>query len=170
MKNFRPNDNFVFYLYWICERQQIFWKRLRGEKYPWTEDEILRDNKFTNVYKILDRASQFEISNVIYNERGLVNDYDTEDIFFRILLYKHFNSPATWQVLEDQFGDITLDCGIDNITTYLREYCLQHKDFTPYSNAYMLTAAFLAGNNGKYVYLNRKGRDSFLVLAFISFY
>lgn len=155
--NFKPNDNFFWYLYFMNERMSIFWKRQNGEPWPWTEDEILKNHKFTNVYKILDRASQFEISNVIYNERGLNNDYDTEDIFYRILIYKHFNSPCTWDVLTKQFGDITLDIPFEEITNFLKSYTKEHPEFTPYSNAYMLTAAFLSGEKGKYVHLKGNG-------------
>ena len=30
-----PNDNFAWYLYWICERMNIFWRKYKGEPAPW---------------------------------------------------------------------------------------------------------------------------------------
>lgn len=147
--NFKPNENFIFYLYWICERQSIFWKRLKNEEYPWTDDVILRDNKFTNVYRIQDRESQFLISNVIYNERGINNDYDSEDIFWRILLFRHFNKTETWKLLEDKFGDITLDVKFDDIIKFLDE----NKDV--YNKAYMLTSSFTRKSYSEYAGMNK---------------
>jgi hypothetical protein len=80
MNNLKPNDNFVWYLYWISERMNIFWKRLHGEQQPWTDDDVFQDNKFTNVYRILDRESQFLLKSVISG------DYSPEDLIFRIIL------------------------------------------------------------------------------------
>jgi len=139
--NFKPNDNFFWYLYWICERQSIFWKRLNGESWPFTNDDILQNNKFCNTYRVLDRSSQFLISNVIYNQKGLDNEYNTEDIFWRILLYKHFNLPETWLILEREFGDITLDIKFKDISNFLTSEI--NKGRILYSNAYMLTASFM---------------------------
>lgn len=164
MKNFKPNDNFVYYLYWICERMNIFWRKKEGEPSPYTNDPILNEYKFTNVYKSLDRATQYEYSNVIYNGKK----YSNKDMFFRILVYKHFNNPATWDLLEERFGDITYEIGFDNISDFLLEYIKSNPDFKLYSNAYMLTAAFLVGTKGKYVYLKNKGLKKYQ-LYFIIF-
>lgn len=154
MKNFSPNDNFIWYLYWICERQDIFWRRYNGEQAPYSEDEIFNQYKFTNVYKSLDRSTQFEFKNVIYNG----NKYSKEDMFYRILVYKHFNLPDTWKLLVENLGDITIkNTSFEDISFVINEYQKIDPDFKPYSNAYMLTAAFLAGQKGKYVHLKGNG-------------
>lgn len=142
MKNFKPNQNFVFYLYWICERMDIFWKRQRGEKPPYTTNEILSTYKFTNVYRSLDRVSQYLLKNVIYNGK----QYDDLTMFWRILLFKHFNSNETWELLIGEFGDITLDVGFAEIEDFL----LKQKQ-TIYSNAYIVTCHFY--QNEKYKHL-----------------
>lgn len=137
MKNFEANENLFYYFHWIKERMEIFWNRLDG-KPVLTEDPILKEFKFTNVYRCLDRVSQYLIRNVIYNERGLSNDYDTEDIFWRILLFKHFNKIETWEMLEGEFGDITLDIKFNDIIRFLDSK--QKEGAKIYSNAYLLTA------------------------------
>mgnify|MGYP006863357740 CR=1 FL=1 len=78
----------VYDTYWkfACERQNIFMRKLMGEKDNLTEDIILREYKFTNTYRASDRVSQYLIKNVIY-QRG----YTEEDTIFRILLFKIFN-------------------------------------------------------------------------------
>ena len=97
----------VYDLYWYfaCERQNIFWKKLNGEKAPWTDDEILQTYKFCNSYRVNDRVSQYLLKNVIYNGK----QYNDENTIFRILLFKLFNKESTWNLLLDKFGDVTLE-------------------------------------------------------------
>ena len=97
----------VYNLYWYFawERQNIFWKKLKGEKYPWTNDDILREYKFCNSYRVNDRVSQYLLKNVIYNGKK----YSKEDMLFRIILFKLFNKESTWELLINNFKDITLD-------------------------------------------------------------
>ena len=41
-------------------------RKLKGDKFPLTDDLILREYKFTNSYRASDRVSQYLIKNVIY--------------------------------------------------------------------------------------------------------
>ncbi len=96
----------VYDLYWYfaCERQNIFWKKLNNEPAPWTNDPILQTYKFCNSYRVNDRVSQYLLKNVIYT----VNKYSAEDMLFRILIFKLFNKESTWELLLNNFSDITL--------------------------------------------------------------
>ena len=96
----------VYDLYWYfaCERQNIFWKKINGESAPWTNDKILQEYKFCNSYRVNDRVSQYLLKNVIYNGKK----YSNEDMLFRILLFKLFNKESTWELLLNNFEDITL--------------------------------------------------------------
>jgi hypothetical protein len=145
--NFKPNDNFWYYLYFISERMNIFWNRVEGKKPPYSKDAIFQEYKFTNVYRILDRSSQYLISNVIYNG----NEYSREDMFWRIMIYKHFNLPDTWEHITEMLGDVTAGTPLDLISEAVIEF--ENNGGKPYSNAYMMTAAFLAGSKGKYASL-----------------
>jgi hypothetical protein len=104
MSKLRPTE--VYDLYWrfAAERQAIFFRRLEGMSPPWTDDLILQQYKFTNVYRASDRVSQFLIRRVIYNDR-----YSTAptEIVFRILLFKLFNKASTWKLLEEQLGTLS---------------------------------------------------------------
>ena len=93
----------VFDTYWeyANERQNIFFKRIRGEQPPWTNNKILMNHRFTNVYRACDKVSQYLIKNVIYSFTG-----NEEDLLFRILLFKTFNKIETWKYLENQIGPI----------------------------------------------------------------
>jgi hypothetical protein len=97
----------VYDTYWrfAAERQAIFLRRLRGCAKPWTEDPILRDFKFCNVYRASDRVSQYLLRNVIYSEEAA--DLSADDSFLRIVLFRLFSKEATWEVLESTIGLIT---------------------------------------------------------------
>jgi hypothetical protein len=93
----------VFESYWryAVERQQIYLKRLKGARPPWTTDSTLRDHRFTNVFRAADRVSQFCVKNVIYQPvNGVVKRDGAEEVVFRILLFKLFNSIPAWTTLE----------------------------------------------------------------------
>lgn len=99
----QPACTVVFESYWrfAAERQRIFEKRLRGEGQPWTADRILRQYKFTNPFRAADRTSQYLIREVIYNPDASTHP---EEVVFRILLFKLFNSTPAWEVLKAKFG------------------------------------------------------------------
>lgn len=94
----------VYDAYWrfASERQRIFFARVEGKRWPWTDDPVLREYKFTNAYRASDRVSQYLIKEVIY--RG---DASPEEVFFRTLLFKTFNRIETWELLGREFGEIT---------------------------------------------------------------
>lgn len=95
----------VFDTYWrfAAERQNIFFRKLRGQPQPWTDDPILATFKFTNAYRASDRVSQYLIRHVIYRD-DLPSSL--EEVFFRIILFKLFNKIETWQLLEKNVGEI----------------------------------------------------------------
>ncbi len=98
----------VYESYWrfAAERQEIFFRRLAREPYPWTADPILGVYKFTNAYRASDRVSQFLLRRVIYRD-DLPSS--PREQFFRTMLFKLFNKIETWQLLEESFGAITLE-------------------------------------------------------------
>jgi hypothetical protein len=101
----KPTPTVVWPSYWhfAAERQEMFFKRLAGQNAPWTTDPILASYKFTNTYRASDRVSQYLIRNVIYGKDAPQN---TEDMVFRILLFKLFNKTETWELLTQKLGPI----------------------------------------------------------------
>jgi hypothetical protein len=69
----------------------VFWRRLRGDPGPWTNDPTLQSFYFTNCYRALDRTSQ----DLIACQEG----WDREKVVVLTLLYKWFNNPDTWKEL-----------------------------------------------------------------------
>ena len=58
----------VFDTYWqfAAKRQEVFFRRVKGGKPPWTNDPIIAGYRFTNAYRAADRVSQYLIRHVIY--------------------------------------------------------------------------------------------------------
>ena len=127
----------VYDLYWYfaCERQNIFWKKRNGESAPWTEDPILQEYKFCNSYRVNDRVSQYLLKNVIYNGKN----YSDEDMLFRILLFKLFNKESTWELLLNNFEDITLKTFNMNNYSKVLENAISN-DIKIYNDAYISCA------------------------------
>lgn len=91
----------VFDTYWrfAHARQQVYDARQSGTEGPWTDDPVLLGHRFTNCYRASDRVSQFLINDVIYT-----GDQATDEVAFRILLFKFFNRIETWNLLVDEVG------------------------------------------------------------------
>ncbi|KAF8512304.1 hypothetical protein BU17DRAFT_54107 [Hysterangium stoloniferum] len=87
---------------WMAERDSIQRKRQTGIPPPWSEDPILREHKFCNVFRTLDRGTQYILREVI--NKG---DQTHSEICFRVMLYKLFNRIATWELIEKKLGPTT---------------------------------------------------------------
>jgi len=53
---------------WIYKRHKIYRLKSKGKPWPWTQDLILQEYKFTNVYRKLDRTSQWMIRYIIESD------------------------------------------------------------------------------------------------------
>ena len=87
--------------YWrfAYKRQELFRARIDRSLPPWTDDPVLAQHRFTNVYRAADRVSQHLIRNVIY-----AGVQTTSEVFFRTLLFKLFNKIETWEELTRNFA------------------------------------------------------------------
>ena len=141
----KRQEIYDLYWYFAWERQNIFWKKLNGEEAPWTDDNILQQYKFCNSYRVNDRVSQYLLKNVIYNG----NIYEDEDMLFRIILFKLFNKEATWELLVNEFGDITLKgFNFERYSKVLSEATL--KGVKIYNDAYISCANKAFGYDRKH--------------------
>jgi hypothetical protein len=89
------------YWYFASERQRIFERRIAGERWPWTDDQILRDFKFCNVFRAADRVSQYLIRDVAYDSES----YSSEDRLFQIIAFRLFSKIETWQAVRRFLGE-----------------------------------------------------------------
>jgi hypothetical protein len=95
----------VYDTYWrfAVERLAIFYRRLTDPCGPLTDDPILRSYRFTNVYRVADRVSQYLIREVQYRRD---RSQAPSELFFRTILFKIFNKIETWEAIERQLGPL----------------------------------------------------------------
>ena len=84
----------------------MYFARLSRPNGLYTKDPIIARYKFTNAYRAADRVSQYLIRHVIYGDAPALT---SDDILFRILLFKMFNKIETWELLERELGPIRLN-------------------------------------------------------------
>jgi len=82
------------FLNWMAERHSIYLRRLKGEPKPWTKDKILRDFKFTNVFRELDKVT-------IWIRENWKEPYaDHPNLWFAMCVARQINHPETLKELE----------------------------------------------------------------------
>jgi hypothetical protein len=144
----------VFRTYWrfASERQLVFERRLGGETAPWTDDEILREYRFCNVFRASDRVSQALIG------VGYVrDDFSAEDLFLRVVLFRLFSRPETWELIEAETGLLTA-------TNFDEEQIGGALDRAFEEGHRLYTAAFILCANNAFGY-RRKHRNHLALVA-----
>ena len=100
-----PTPSPVFDTYWtfVSRRHEAYERRLVQPDGPWTDDPILAAHRFTNVFRAADRVSQRLIADVQGPDRSSALD----EVFYRTMLFKTFNSERTWDAVESRLGPIS---------------------------------------------------------------
>ena len=100
-KRSRPIPSEIYSVLWnfAFERHRIYLQRLAGEVYPWTDDPVLTEYKFTNAFRAADRVSQYLIE-LTYSDP----DTREDTLFLRTLLFKIFNKIDTWKRIVGNLG------------------------------------------------------------------
>lgn len=120
----------------------MYMRRLSDPVGPWTRDPILLKYRFTNVYRALDRVSQYLLREVIYNNES---DLDFRDILYRIILFKTFNKIETWEAIERRFGVITAkNPTLDDLDSFLS--VMMSRGAKIYSAAYIMPSPNFGGD------------------------
>lgn len=139
MQEIIPNEDILqYYFYFVQERMHMFWNKIEQPNSGlWTEDPILREYKFTNVYRATDRVSQYLLKNIIYCNEAPRNE---EDLLLRILIFKIFNKPDTWEYLQHELES---PISIETFNPYKTAVILSRRQATMpiFNNAYMMTGS-----------------------------
>lgn len=77
----------------MYERQMI-WKRrfIDRKERPWTSNKIFQESKFTNVYRELDRNSQWQIKNILLDK-----SLSLKNLIWKMMVFRFFNNPETFE-------------------------------------------------------------------------
>ena len=73
--------------------RQLIWKRrfIDNLDRPWTQNKIFQESKFTNVYRELDRNSQWQIKNILLDD-----SLSLKNLIWKLMVFRFFNNPETF--------------------------------------------------------------------------
>lgn len=150
----------VYDLYWkfAAERQQVFEARVEGRPWPWTDDPILQEYKFCNVFRAADRVSQYMIRDVAYR----VDDSTPEDRLFQIVAFRTFSNIGAWESVLEYLGRAPR---ISDLASGEFEASLNHtkeNHGTLYTGAFILCANNAYGRSIKHLNHVELFRDMFI--------
>ncbi len=131
----------VYDSYWefAAERLAIYYRRLACPQGPWTYNPVLRAYRFTNVFRAADRVSQYLIGEVQYGDQ---RSQDSEEVYFRTLLFKMFNRIDTWEYLEERLGPLSWEkTSLSDVDEVLSAMLLQGQKI--YSAAYIMPSPLM---------------------------
>lgn len=125
----------------VAERQRIWHARFVSRAPPpWTSDPILRDNRFTNVYRELDPGTQYAVQNIM--------EYAAPkpDRVFNVMIYRLIGRSETHRDLGFQY--------LNEFDASQMEDCLKAiraKGHPPFTAAYMVSGYRSMGSTDKVV-------------------
>jgi hypothetical protein len=150
----------VYELYWkfAYERQRVFNARAAGKPGPWTDDPIIQNYKFCNVFRAADRVSQYMIREVCYSETK-----DTvADRLFQIIAFRMFSNIDTWEAVKEILGHSPT---IDDLVSDAFEQALntvKDKNGKLYTGAFVLCATDAYGRRIKHLNHTELFKDMFI--------
>ncbi len=155
----------------MFERQEIWYKRfILKEPRPWTEDKFLHNNKFTNVYRELDRNSQWQINNVFLSHEG-----GKLELIWKIMFFRFINRPEffEWMAENKIWGGKPIP-DIDQFDAEEFYTAMQRFRATgenPFTNAYLINSQACPGKTRDWCYcytviptLKEKLKDLYVVM------
>lgn len=121
----------------VNERHKIYLKKTAGEPKPWTKNKILRDWRFCNVFRKLDKQSQLLQQKVIIP----MGDTNLPLLLFNIFAFRAFNWWETFDQIRTHGSTYITEWDTEDIIRRLRVYYLS-TDYYPkqklISGAYMI--------------------------------
>lgn len=89
------------FAYFAQERWNIYLRRVAGQSAPLTNDSILATRRFCNVYRVLDRGSQWFVAQIDSPDGKVMG---RRDVLIFAWLYRRTNSLAAWSELVRHYG------------------------------------------------------------------
>lgn len=125
------NETLERYKGFVRARHSVWEKRSLGLPAPWTNDPIVATRKFTCVFRILDRGSQY-----LYQ---IMRDEDYHTALFRAFLYRYTNRPEPWVAFEEAWGYLPTWQDAQDGTLLSTWMEFRHKQDMPmFGNAYKM--------------------------------
>lgn len=88
-------ENLEALWFFINERHRVYLKKEAGEPKPWTDDSAIQSWRFCNIFRRLDRVSDYLIKKVIEPHW----EDDSALMLFNIFAFRAFNWPETYEAM-----------------------------------------------------------------------
>lgn len=137
--SFRSNRLDLFWRF-ICERQAIWDRRCaRRQPPPWTDDPVLRTERFTNVYRELDPGTHYAIAHILEVAAP------KSDKVFNVMLYRLIGRAETHAAVGFQRLETFDPTHLARVLHRLRDV----EGKPPFTAAYMVSAYSGLGGGDK---------------------
>jgi hypothetical protein len=145
------DENLGLFFQTMFERQEIWHRRfVKDEPRPWSQDPFMSNHKFTNVFRELDRHSQWQIKHV------LMEPNSRKDLVWKIMLFRIFNCPETFEWIGSQKK--SFDGMLPSYDQYNKDewaeliYGYRETGNNPYTNAYLINSQACPGAKRDWCY------------------
>jgi hypothetical protein len=115
------------------KERQLIWKRrfIDKKERPWTENKIFQEYKFTNVYRELDRNSQWLIKNIILDD-----SLDLKNMVWKMMVFRYFNHPETFMLKTSNDIPNYNEYNEEDFTNFIAE--VRQAGINPFTTAYLI--------------------------------
>lgn len=132
--------------------RMLIWKRrfIDQRPRPWTDNKIFRESKFTNVYRELDRNSQWQIKNILLDE-----SLSGINLIWKMMVFRFFNNPETFVKGMQEMGwrngiPDWKDYDEDEFASFIDR--IRQSGENPYTTAYLINSQAAPGKSRDYCY------------------
>lgn len=140
------SENMEMFWNFVCERQNIYYRRfIKKLPPPWTNDEILKTYKFTNVHRSLDRTTIWYHDNIGGYNKNFPNNFNEKDVIFGTLVHRLFNKIETMQKLLPYMSIKTFD--YDKVIYRLEK--IRNSGESVWTDAHIVTGVQFGGFSDK---------------------
>ena len=131
--------------HFVMERQRIWEARyIKHEPPPWTLDEVLNSNHFTNIYRELDPGTKYAVKHI------LESNEPPSDRFFNLMIYRLIGKEETHKEVGFQH---LKSYSQDRFESKLRD--IRKNGHSLFTSAYMVSAYHCMGSSDKIANVSR---------------
>lgn len=125
-------ENLKHLEFWIKERYKIRTRKdIEKKPFPWTENGILRNYKFTNVKRYHDRETVWLIDNITDNP-----DLSLEEKVWNCILFRTWNKSETSKILGAPYKKEQYIKGSEHFKSMMDEAIKKNPDHVWFTNAF----------------------------------
>ena len=118
------------FTHYINERESVRKAKESGMPFPWTDDPIIRDYRFTNIRRTDDTVSKWYIENIANN-----TDLTLPQKIYNAILFRAWNKPETSELFQQPILNFT-DETLDNLAQVVSDKLDLMPEYKQYGSAY----------------------------------